>query len=474
MNNQVRVCYLKILKYIYLSITNSYKKFLLTFKSGKWLLHALIFLASIFLSKIYAQTISYYKDASKSIDIETVNTIRFNNYSKTINDGSNHANYWIKIDDLTAREYVIQLPNSRLTNVKAFQKNIVLKQQDQERFSTYVINGPNTVYLKIDATKESYIPVTVDMVNDFQRKEKTSFLFIGFYIGFVILIFFLNIFYAFNFDDRTYSYYAFFLLSSAIGILISDGLFSFLNLSDKNIDILETINNLTIGFFAVLFINHFSQINSYLPKFRFIPFSLLFLATIVATLFLITDNFSYYIALECFIFLALTAYWICGIILFNKSNFIKITLFAYSVILLFAIDFYLTKLFGISLMNTTPNALKIGSIFEMSILSIAVIYRVRLIHAKNREMRSAIEVYTKELKTLSNKIRKDEIQTIEKVNLSFRETEIIELISQGKTNKEIAHVLNISENTVKYHVKNIYTKLNIKSRKEVLTVIKES
>ncbi|MBP2832252.1 response regulator transcription factor [Aquimarina sp. U1-2] len=52
--------------------------------------------------------------------------------------------------------------------------------------------------------------------------------------------------------------------------------------------------------------------------------------------------------------------------------------------------------------------------------------------------------------------------------LSKQETVIKELMMSGKTNKEIANELFISLNTVKTHITNIYSKLNINSRKELL------
>lgn len=47
--------------------------------------------------------------------------------------------------------------------------------------------------------------------------------------------------------------------------------------------------------------------------------------------------------------------------------------------------------------------------------------------------------------------------------LSSRETDVLRLIAQGLTNKEIAETLNISINTVLSHRKNISAKLGIKS-----------
>jgi len=48
--------------------------------------------------------------------------------------------------------------------------------------------------------------------------------------------------------------------------------------------------------------------------------------------------------------------------------------------------------------------------------------------------------------------------------LSRRETEILESLSAGASNTEISRVLNISVNTVKYHLKRIYRKLNTRNR----------
>lgn len=50
--------------------------------------------------------------------------------------------------------------------------------------------------------------------------------------------------------------------------------------------------------------------------------------------------------------------------------------------------------------------------------------------------------------------------------LSEREREILQLVSQGKSNKQIALDLIISVNTVKVHVSNIYQKIGVASRTE--------
>lgn len=57
-------------------------------------------------------------------------------------------------------------------------------------------------------------------------------------------------------------------------------------------------------------------------------------------------------------------------------------------------------------------------------------------------------------------------------SLTTREAEILDLIASGKTNKEIAHDLVISVNTVRHHVHQILKKLGCSSRAEAAFLAK--
>lgn len=55
-------------------------------------------------------------------------------------------------------------------------------------------------------------------------------------------------------------------------------------------------------------------------------------------------------------------------------------------------------------------------------------------------------------------------------NLTERENEVLQLLAQGKTNKEIAAALVITERTVKFHISSILGKLGAGNRTEALTI----
>jgi DNA-binding NarL/FixJ family response regulator len=48
--------------------------------------------------------------------------------------------------------------------------------------------------------------------------------------------------------------------------------------------------------------------------------------------------------------------------------------------------------------------------------------------------------------------------------------EVLRLLAQGHSNKEIARVLQLSEVTVKFHVRHILAKLDVQSRTQALLV----
>jgi two-component system NarL family response regulator len=58
----------------------------------------------------------------------------------------------------------------------------------------------------------------------------------------------------------------------------------------------------------------------------------------------------------------------------------------------------------------------------------------------------------------------------ERPQLSPREVEVLELIVSGRSNKQIAYDLNISEETAKNHVRHIFGKLKVQDRTQAATI----
>ncbi len=64
-------------------------------------------------------------------------------------------------------------------------------------------------------------------------------------------------------------------------------------------------------------------------------------------------------------------------------------------------------------------------------------------------------------------------EVCEEYKLTPREKEFIELIYSGKSNREIAEILFLSESTVKTHIYNIFRKMDVKSRVGVIYIVNE-
>lgn len=63
-------------------------------------------------------------------------------------------------------------------------------------------------------------------------------------------------------------------------------------------------------------------------------------------------------------------------------------------------------------------------------------------------------------------------ESLSEYRITEREVEVIKHICMGKSNKEIASIMNISVNTVNNHVANIFEKMNISSRMELMRIMK--
>ena len=59
---------------------------------------------------------------------------------------------------------------------------------------------------------------------------------------------------------------------------------------------------------------------------------------------------------------------------------------------------------------------------------------------------------------------------LEEWNLAPRELEVLQHLAAGQRNRAIALAFNISENTVKLHVRNLFRKLDVSSRTEAIAL----
>jgi len=67
--------------------------------------------------------------------------------------------------------------------------------------------------------------------------------------------------------------------------------------------------------------------------------------------------------------------------------------------------------------------------------------------------------------------RRGAVSLRDRFGLTVAQTRVMELLSQGKTNREIAVLLGLSEGTVKVHMTAIFRALNVSNRAQALVVI---
>jgi len=99
---------------------------------------------------------------------------------------------------------------------------------------------------------------------------------------------------------------------------------------------------------------------------------------------------------------------------------------------------------------------------ETAIAIIAVIFFIVGIYINKKSLHPSKEISTQ-----------IDIKKIKDLEISKREYEVLQQISLGHSNKEIAEKLFISESTIKTHVSSLLIKLNSKRRTQAIKKAKE-
>ncbi len=97
-----------------------------------------------------------------------------------------------------------------------------------------------------------------------------------------------------------------------------------------------------------------------------------------------------------------------------------------------------------------------------------LIRTIRVVHSGGSLINPSLA--RKVLKNLSGETRKPAASDKDRENLelSDRELQVLQLVANGNSNKEVAEILVISDKTVKAHLRNIFRKLNVNDRAEAV------
>lgn len=414
--------------------------------------------------------VSYFHDANHELNSETIVQAEFIPYTNPINQGLTKGTYWFKVD--ASYKTIIQILNVNIQKVSAFKDKKQLNSLFSQNYQTFELEKGIT-YLKVYVDNSAYIPIKTYPYQSFLLDSQKNNMVIGLFYGFGLMVLILNLMFYINFKDKAFIYYMLFLTSILLTFAHRDGFINVLGVSKEAQRYSEMLFHFTSALSSVLFASEYLHMKKHFSKsLNWLKIGVV-IALLLDVVYLFTNNYLYNALSDTAIISLFIGIWLISLISARSHRHAQLFALAYSFIILFGIDFYLAKTFGWFDLGVDQSIIKLGSYFEMLIITLAVVLRMKSIKIENDEMRFEIENKIQEINNLveNQNNQHEPTKPFASYNLSKKELTIVQLIEQGKTNKNIALELNISINTVKYHVKNIYQKLDINSRKEIHTFI---
>lgn len=351
-------------------------------------------------------------------------------------------------------------------------------------FPVVVDTGIQTYIVKVRFHRNTSFILDVQREKDFYLKEVSVFFKIGIYYGISLMIIIVNLFYFFSFKDKTFLFYAITVFLICCSLLHLDGLMVYVFKPGWFLINVDIVFHILLAIACSLFSSSYLGVKIHLPKQHKIELILLSIVIVIYLLFLITNNVILYAMGIASILLFLSYYWVLSLILFKIHKYARFYSLAYVVMLFTTILYAIPVMLGHDFLRVGIDILKIGCILEMLIMSYAVVFRLRVLKKENKHMTQKIKDYIckiEEVKANAQEYKENASMLLctsgtnidfalikEEYNLTEREVDVLKCIIQNYTNPKIAEKLFISVNTVKYHTQNIYSKLNISGRTDVL------
>lgn len=406
----------------------------------------------------------------------------------------NKGVYWFRLDIQNKqpdKDLIITIKNPHLDSVFFYQSihgEIVTTGVEGNNFkkrdSTYlryvrfnVEGNTSTVWLKTRLKKEILFPVTVSTETDFYKAESLSLLKLGVYYGIAGIVLLVNIILYFSFREPKFLYYSGLVLMVTLLYAYADGLYVLIsrNAIWLNYTSLPVMWGAAVA--SVLFSVKFLELDK---RYVYVCRASIAVLILMACCFFVYIFWGWTgasIVGNMGLPLLLGLYWLVAVLRFKKHTEARFYVFASTLSLIFTLNFFIFRFIGLNFLNLMPGELKFANILQMFVLSIGILHRVKVLHKEHAYYREEIQRYLKERPTnevedVETSLEQDTFgQLQDQFGLSEREIDVLKLLANGLTNQQIGETLYLSSNTVKFHIRNIYLKMDINNRAQAVSKI---
>ncbi len=395
--------------------------------------------------------------SEKVASTESAKSIDFKAVSKKAKDKNNLT----KIMEATKEDTPDKSPKSNMANYNiASAANFQFSVFEENSYKNITPNPVGTTKnLKGGITAINSASQDADLAASFKN---------GMFYGFAIMVVLLNLICYFLFDEKIFMTYSLALAGITSTLFFSDGLYMFLGIEGmQNIEAMQSTLLLIAVGFSAWFASRYLTLNEFFPKLRWVTMTLLGISMVIVAMAWASEDVLFATIANTILLSIMASYFLAGILLFSSKNYPKFYVIACSIPLLFAIDFFVLKNFGIDFLGVQTVHLKAAILVEMLLITYAIVYRMRAIKEENLLRQTELRIFLKRQEVMNRRNAAKLMEDVYLENLIMHydldglEIKLLQYISEGKDNSKIARKLKTTELEVESLTKELYHKLEI-------------
>ena len=420
--------------------------------------------------------LSFFIDEGKEVTVASIANQKFQPYTRDF-PGLQEKKFWFhlqvtnntnNLSDFLFLVNTVAIKDLSLYQKKdnGFQKIYEFREKRKKELEIHAhLTGENEFYIEVFFTKSIYLPLSLTTIQASKQRSYQNSVIKGIYYGFAIVVILINLFFYFQTKSRFFIYYVLLALSISLILFELDGLVYPIFGNAYWTKYLDVVLHTFLLISFSLFTTNALSLRSNLPKYSMFGVAIVGLNTLAFIIYIITGKLFWYTLGEVFNAIGLFTYWLASILLFKKLEYARYLFIGYTIIYISNIIYIMPSEFGFGDIGFSSAYFKLGSVIEMIVLLYAISYRQKVVVEETKALKSNLNVKTSN----SNHPTENDIfdSFTKKYELSYRESQVIQLLIKGKKNSEIAEELSLSLPTVKYHNTNIFKKLGVKKRGEL-------